>query len=240
MMGVFKWFSARSRGREIQATADAILARYHSGRTHGALRLHDQLRQDMAEVMPEKVAQRKFDEFRFRRAHEHPHADGLLLQNIVQGMVDTDHYGSTGEWTEAAAIHLFSVFNDRASRRPREGTADIEATAKQIMKRYDKERRRGDDRAYDQLYLNLTEVMPERVAQRILGEFRMRRASGHPFAEAFLLQQIVEAMLDAEYFPTRAKPIYGRGGRAPQPQEWGPTDAAAAGGGQGCGRSALD
>lgn len=62
--------------------------------------------------------------------------------------------------------------------------------------------------------MELTQVMPEKAAQRIYDEFRQRRSHEHPKAEGILLHEIVTALLDPEHFSTTAKPII----RPPDPE----------------------
>ncbi len=47
--------------------------------------------------MPAKVAQRIFQEFRQRRAHEHPKAEGIFLQEIATAMLDAEHFRRTAK-----------------------------------------------------------------------------------------------------------------------------------------------
>jgi hypothetical protein len=84
----------------------------------------------------------------------------------------------------------------------------FKAIAGELLQRYQQPKVRGELRVDDKLYLELTQVMPEKVAQRIFGEFRNRRAHSNPKAEGILLQEIVTALLDAEHFASTAKPIH--------------------------------
>jgi hypothetical protein len=106
-MGLFDVFSGwrrqRERKRDIQATAHAILTRYHMGKRQGRLRVDDQLLADIQRHMPAGVAIRIFQDFRTRRAHEHPQADGMLLHDIVQAMYDVEHFAKATKPIRGAA-----------------------------------------------------------------------------------------------------------------------------------------
>lgn len=100
---------------------------------------------------------------------------------------------------------LFDLFS---GFKLRERKGDLGTTGQSIVTRYHQRRARGEFRVDDNLYLELTQVMPEKAAQRIFGEFRTRRAHGHPKAESILLGDIITALLDAEHFASTAKPIH--------------------------------
>ena len=102
-------------------------------------------------------------------------------------------------------MELFEQFSSWRGRRRRK--QDAEPVANQIVSRYRQGRARGAFRVDEQLLLDLQQVMPKAVAERMFGEFCTRRAHGHPTAEAILRQNIVIALIDAEHFATCAKPV---------------------------------
>jgi hypothetical protein len=56
----------------------------------------------------------------------------------------------------------------------------LKQIAAELLQRYQQRKARGELRVDDKLYLELTQVMPEKAAQRIFGEFRNRRAHANP------------------------------------------------------------
>lgn len=102
-------------------------------------------------------------------------------------------------------MRLFELFSGFKRRVPKH---EIQAMADGIVKHYHQRRARGECRVDDNLWLEISQIMPEAVAQRIFHEFRTRRAHGHPKAESILLGEIITALLDAEHFASTAKPIH--------------------------------
>ncbi len=106
-MGLFDlfrgWQRKRERTRDIQTAVQAILTRYHVGKTQGRTRVDDQLLADMQQHMPAGVALRIFQDFRVRRAHEHPQACGFLLHDMVAAMSDAEHFAKTAKPIQGAA-----------------------------------------------------------------------------------------------------------------------------------------
>ncbi len=95
-MGLFDLFSGwgkkRARENDVFQAAQGVLTRYHRGKNRGPTRADDQLLADLEQLMPKAVAQRMFQEFRTRRAHEHPQAEGILIQEIMMAIVDAEHF----------------------------------------------------------------------------------------------------------------------------------------------------
>ena len=74
----------------------------------------------------------------------------------------------------------------------------LKEIAEQLLQRYQQRKARGELRVDDKLYLELTQIMPEAVAQRIFGEFRIRSgvrqslAGRHPAARRRALHSNAE------------------------------------------------
>jgi hypothetical protein len=83
--------------KELEATAQGIVVRYHQRRLRGECRVDDKLFLDLCQVLPEKTAQEIFAQFRKRRAHSDPRAEFTLGVEIGIALHDAEHFASTAK-----------------------------------------------------------------------------------------------------------------------------------------------
>ena len=91
------WGGQRCHKQDAPEMAQAIIDRYRQNRARGVFRVDDRLLLELAALMPEPVLQRIWEEFRTRRAHGHPRAEAILLEEIVTAVVDAEHFASTSK-----------------------------------------------------------------------------------------------------------------------------------------------
>ncbi len=132
---------------------------------------------------------------------------------------------------------MFDVFRGWVRKRAHKGDATKAAQA--VLTHYHVGRNRGATRVDDRLLMDLEQLMPKAVAQRIFSEFRQRRSREHPQAESILFQAIVTAQLDGEHYSRTAQPIPASGGGGAGAAGVGGAHAARAGGGQNIGGSRV-